>query len=270
MNENSRQDLKTAKSIIKNYISEKNECIIIHYARQNFINDAYEKGPRVIAITVMNAQSQQIRNFSLKRSSNNSFYDVSEAEQDKIEYLMLKDFFDYVDHNKEKKWFHWNMENNDFGFQAIEDRYKSLGGEPIHFNDKKTINISSLLEKRYGINFAKDSIWNGHHTGKMYDIFTMNKIKDEKILNGDQEIKEYILKNITVIEQSVLEKVKSFHRILEMVANRTLKVRGNVLKDVYGLTLEGIADYISDNKVLALLFSIIGGIISSAIWKMIE
>lgn len=272
MNNNSIKARKEANVIIQDYTNKKSDYIFIHYSRQNCFSDAYEKGPRVIAIAVMNADSEQLKVFSLRKyaeEQGNDFFLINENDKDSIEKHMLQDFFSYVEANKEKKWLHWNMKNNNFGFSAIENRFSELGGAPFHFEDNKLINISVLLKKKYGTNFANNTIWNGKTTGKMYDIFILNHIDDSSILNGEEEIKEYILKNIIYIEQSVFGKLKAFQTIVDKTADNALKTRGNILKDVYGLNLGGVAQYIQDNAFLALLFSIIGGIVATIICKIL-
>ena len=270
MKNNSINEHKESNKIISDYVKKKSNYIFIHYARQNCFSEAYEKGPRVIAIVAMNAESEQFSVFSLKKSADKQgkvFFELSDSEKDIIEYNMLQDFFEYVKDNKDKVWLHWNMKNNNFGFSAIEDRFRMLKGNPSHFEEGKLINISVLLKKKYGMNYAKDNMWNGKLMGKMYDIFILNRITDSNILDGEREIIEYILKNVTSIEQSVLGKLKAFKVIMEKAADNVLKCRGNILKDVYGFNMTGIANYIQDNALLALLFSIIGGIIATVICK---
>lgn len=238
MKNNSINEHKEANKIIDDYVKKKSDYSFIHYARQNCFADAYEKGPRVVAIVVMNAESEQFAVFSLKKSAEKQdcdFFKLNDLEKDKIEHDMLQDFFEYVKNNKDKVWLHWNMKNNNFGFSAIEDRFHMLKGNPTHFEEGKLINISVLLKKKYGMNYAKDNMWNGKLMGKMYDIFMLNHITDSNILDGEREIIEYILKNITPIEQSVLGKLKAFKVIMEKTADNVLKNRGNLLKDVYGL-----------------------------------
>lgn len=45
---------------------------------------------------------------------------------DKIEYLMLTKFYSFVIKNRDKYWIHWNMTDDNYGFQAIEHRYQCL------------------------------------------------------------------------------------------------------------------------------------------------
>lgn len=272
MKNNSINAHKEANIILNDYSKKKSDYIFIHYARQNCFEDAYEKGPRVISIVTMNAESGQTMVFSLRKISDAygcNFFEINESEKDEIEKEMLQSFFEYVNRNTQKKWLHWNMKNNNFGFAAIEERFKNLGGQPIHFEENLLINISLLLKKKYGTYFAKDAFWNGKIMGKMYDIFCLNGISDTNILNGEQEIKEYILKNITSIEQSVLGKIKAFQAIVEKASDNDLKTRGKIRKDVYGISIGGIFQYIQDNAVLAWCFSIIGGIIGGIVTAFI-
>ena len=271
MKNNSINAHKEANSIFETYSKKKSDYVFIHYARQNCFEDAYEKGPRVIAIVAMNAESGQTMVFSLRKIADAygyDFFDITESEKDEIEKEMLSSFFEYIKQNTQKKWLHWNMKNNNFGFSAIEERFKNLGGDPTHLEENTLFNISVLLRKKYGTNFAQDAPWNGKVMGKMYDIFALNGIADSYILNGEQEIKEYILKNITSIEQSILGKVKAFQVLAEKASDNDLKTRGNMIKDVYGMSISGIAQYIQDNAILALVFSIVGGIITTIICKM--
>ena len=270
MKNNSINAHKNACNFLNDYSKSKSDYIYIHYARQNCFEDAYEKGPRIIAVVVMNAGSEQTKFFSLRKvadSYGENFFNMTESERDEIEKEMLQHFFEYVKNNEKKKWLHWNMKNNNFGFEAIEERYNELGGCAIHFEEDKLFNISVLFKEKYGKHFAHDAKWNGKLMGKMYDMFNMNSIEDANILNGDQEVKEYILKNIMSIEQSILGKVKAFKMLVDMAADDDLKVRGSISRDVYGLNIYGIAQYIQDNAVLALLFSILGGIIATIICK---
>lgn len=268
MKNNSLAEYKNANKIIDEYIQKKIDFMYIHYARQNCFVDAYEKGPRVIAIVVLNAKTEQMRVFSLKKSAdkhNCDFFQSTNDMRDIIEKEMLQAFYDYVAENPRKKWLHWNMKNNNFGFSAIRERFENLNGNPGHFEEEDLINISVLLRKKYGTNFAQDCVWNGQLMGKMYDIFTLNEINNLNILNGEQESKEYILENITPIEQSIIEKVKAFRMTMEKVADNSLKTRGNVLKDVYGISIRGIAQYIHDNALLAMISSLLGAIIVNII-----
>lgn len=262
---------KEACKFFENYAENKSNYIFIHYARQNCFDESYAKGPRVIAIAVMEANDAQMRLFSLKKTSEEldiDFFSADNNDKDYIEKCMLEKFFAYAEVHVDCMWLHWNMKNNTFGFAALEERFEQLGGTPFHF-DRNTHNISHILKKKYGENFAGNTKWNGEVAGKMYDIFELNNINDSEILNGNQEIKEFILQNITVIEQSTVAKVKGFQVIMDKALDNVLKTRSNILRDVYGLNIRGIIEYIHDNAVAAFLFSVFGGIIINLICRLI-
>ena len=69
MYNNSINEYKDTRDFFKKYIKVKQDYNIIHYVRQNCFDDSYEKGSRIIAIAVMNADSEQITVFSLKQIS---------------------------------------------------------------------------------------------------------------------------------------------------------------------------------------------------------
>ena len=69
MKNNSISAHKEANRMLEEYMKKKSDYIFIHYARQNCFEDAYEKGPRVITIVVMNAESEQTMAFSLKKTA---------------------------------------------------------------------------------------------------------------------------------------------------------------------------------------------------------
>ena len=263
---------KETNELLEKYASNRTGYVLIHYARQNCFSEIYEKGPRVVSIVVMNMGNEQMLTFSLLKSSENygvDFFSLTDEEKDNVEYKMLESFYECVERNKDKTWLHWNMKNNNFGFYAINERYKCLGGTPFAFDDAKLVNISDLLKRKYGPNFARDCQWKGEEVGKMYDIFSLNKITDAKILGGEAEIKEYILKNLLSVEQSVLAKIKALKIIVEKLVNNVLVTRGSVLKDVYGIGVNSIARYIQDNATLAILSSVFGGIVANIICKLL-
>ncbi|WP_411338008.1 hypothetical protein [Ruminococcus gauvreauii] len=77
------------------------------------------------------------------------------------------------------------------------------------------------------------------------------------------------MQNITVIEQSTVAKVKGFQVIMDKALDNVLKTRSNILRDVYGLNIRGIIEYIHDNAVAAFLFPVFGGIIINLICRLI-
>ncbi|MBQ6833555.1 MAG: hypothetical protein IJO55_03970, partial [Lachnospiraceae bacterium] len=75
--------------------------------------------------------------------------------------------------------------------------------------------------------------------------------------------------NIVRIELSVIAKVKVFERLLDYARNGELKTDCRKWKDIYGLSIEGLAEYIQDNALLAIISSILTGIITTVVCKLL-
>lgn len=65
---------------------------------------------------------------------------------------MLQQFFDYAEqiNNNRKIWLHWNMMDNNYGFEALKNRFNVLTGT-IHNISFQNIDLSALLINYYGV-----------------------------------------------------------------------------------------------------------------------
>ena len=52
------------------------------------------------------------------------------------------------------KYMHWNMRDINYGFPAIEHRYRVLGGNPVIIDDDKKLDLARLLIDIYGVGYA--------------------------------------------------------------------------------------------------------------------
>jgi hypothetical protein len=66
------------------------------------------------------------------------------------------------------KYLHWNMRDINYGFAALEHRYRVLGGGPIVIEDDKKIDLARLLIDVYGVGYA------GHP--RLVQLLAMNHI----------------------------------------------------------------------------------------------
>jgi len=55
---------------------------------------------------------------------------------------MLDAYFAFLRTNSERKFIHWNMRDQNYGFRAIEHRYRVLGGDPYIIQDDRKIDLS--------------------------------------------------------------------------------------------------------------------------------
>ncbi len=77
--------------------------------------------------------------------------DAIEEHLDELEEDMLRDFFEVARDFQASWWVHWNMRDANYGFEALENRYKVFGGTPFKVPDDRKIDLSRLLIAIYGV-----------------------------------------------------------------------------------------------------------------------
>ena len=51
-------------------------------------------------------------------------------------------------------YFHWNMRDINYGFAALEHRFKVLGGQPFVLDDHRKFDVARFLIDIYGSSYA--------------------------------------------------------------------------------------------------------------------
>ena len=110
-------DYKYAKHILKNIEEKPENYLIIHYSCEGMEN-LKGKSPRIASISVRQFNNAQTNNFSIHQYAEIIDVEISPETYKQIEKKLLEDFFKFVDKNGEKTWIHWNMRDNNFGFNV--------------------------------------------------------------------------------------------------------------------------------------------------------
>lgn len=162
---------------------------------------------------------------------------------------MLDNFFKFVNDHKSFNWVHWNMRNLNFGFEALENRYKILGGK-ISFSipDSNKYDLSKILIERYGEKYINHR--------RFYELYKLNNITDKHLLSGDEEAECYKNKEYFKLHQSTLRKVDILDNILRKTFLDKLKTNSK-LKDVYGISPSGIYEMMKENWIINLIATVI-------------
>lgn len=143
---------------------------------------------------------------------------------DELEKGMLKEFFEYLTDHRGNNYIHWNMRNINFGFQAIEHRYKVLGGRPYQIEDDRKIDLAKLLINIYSVRYAS----HGEH-GRLHTVCKINSIKAKDMLTGKEEALAFQKKEYIKLHQSTLRKVDVMSNLLERVLDGSLKTQSSWL-----------------------------------------
>lgn len=259
---------KEACKSLTNYMQNKGNYYFIHYACENFKDDLPKKGNRIIAIGVLNAKTQSIQLFSMKNSAqilNLNIENASEEDMDKIELHLLDKYFQFLSNHRDFQFIHWRMNNDCYGFESLERRFESLGGDKNNIfgvNESNTINLSLLLKQKYGVNYTKTI---NNNKGSMYTLFDLNNVQREEILSGINEAQLINEKKYDKVYFSLVAKLYGLYQIVDLAASNKLKTYSKVFKEIYGSDLSGILSYIHDNALLATIFSFIGWILGMVI-----
>lgn len=127
--------------------------MIVHYSCESFYDRPEGKSPRVTSIAARNIESGQTDSFSIHQVGERKGLSLDEIDQhyDELEKEMLDEFYDFVRRHATHKWVHWNMRDINYGFKAIEHRYKTLGGEPIEIHEGNKLDMARLMVDVYGV-----------------------------------------------------------------------------------------------------------------------
>jgi hypothetical protein len=240
---------KTGWVIVDNLFTESTNCWIIHYSCESFYDRPDGRSARITSIAVRKFDTGQTLSFSIHQIAEERgipFADI-EAHYDDLEREMLNRFYAHVGGHRGMKYIHWNMRDINYGFAAIEHRYRVLGGEPVIIDDDKKVDLSRLLIDIYGVGYA------GHP--RLTSLLEINNIKPRDFMKGEQEAEAFDKRNFVGLHQSTLRKVDVIANILSRVQDRSLKTN-TTWWEMHGGRLRALWDWVTENKAIALVASL--------------
>ncbi|MBD8891273.1 hypothetical protein [Roseibium litorale] len=197
---------------------KKDQVILIHYSCESFYDSEDGRTPRITSIACRNLGSAQTRSFSIHQVSELPKFSGVDAwdNYDNIEKELLDQFFAYVqEHVAHALWVHWNMRDINYGFQAIEHRYKVLGGTPTEIPDERKYDLARMFVARYGKRYADHP--------RLESIMKINNITDIGFLSGKDEAYAFKDRKFIALHQSTLRKVDVISSLLEAEISGHLK-----------------------------------------------
>ena len=173
---------------------------------------------------------------------------------------MLDEFFAYLLVVPVQSFIHWNMRDINYGFQAIEHRYKVLGGEPTIVGDNRKFDLARILIALFGVGYAPHG-----QSGRMHSIMTLNLISERDALTGAEEAKAFDDAEFVKLHQSTLRKVDVIANLLDRVLSGNLKTASN-WRERHGIHPAALVEYLTENwvwgliVVIGVVFGIVVGI----------
>ncbi|MGO4294541.1 hypothetical protein [Chitinophaga sp. RAB17] len=266
LNSERLSERKKGKKIVNKIKEENDKTLIIHYSCESFFN-LQGRTPRIVTICVKNRGNNTTKTFSIQIEAqilNKPLGTLTDSDFDVLEKSMLNGFYSYLKKHKTHYWVHWNMRNSSFGFEAISNRYKILGGSPSYLDDRFIFDLPILLGYIYTYKFAKHK-----PNGQLLKLAAINSITDRDALPGKEEAIAFEKGDYLALHMSTTRKVEIIDRILTLADRGSLKIDVSIFK-VCGLTPSGIIEIVRSNWILFLLWSILVAIIAASFEPVIQ
>lgn len=193
------------------------DALVVHYSCESFYDREDGRTPRVTSIAVRNFDSGQTESYSIHKVAEQKGlpFDQIPEHYDELENVMLGEFFTFLQQNQGLLWIHWNMRDINYGFAALEHRYRVLGGEPFVLPEGKKFDLARALISLYGVTYT------GHP--RLATLIEKNHIAHRDFLTGQEEADAFEQQDYIKLHQSTLRKVDIMANILERAADGTLK-----------------------------------------------
>ena len=228
--------------------------LVVHYSCESFYDRDDGRTPRITSIAVRNLASGQTDSYSI--------HQVAEEEKvplegiadhyDELERKMLDRFFAFVNSHQHFTWIHWNMRDVNYGFAAIEHRYRFLGGNPVQVAEDRKFDLSRALVDLYGVGYTRHP--------RLESLIKKNKITNKDFMTGKEEAAAFENKQFVKLHQSTLRKVDTLANIFERSANGSLKTNSSWMEQ-HGYTPGAAVEWLKEHWLVALLM-LSGGILT--------
>jgi hypothetical protein len=222
---------------------------VIHCSCESFYDRPNGASPRITSIAVRKLDSGQTLSFSIHQVAEQQgvSFDQIETHYDALERQMLDAFYGHVGSHKGMKYLHWNMRDINYGFAAIEHRFRVLDGTPVVVDDDKKFDLARVLIVIYGVGYT------GHP--RLETLLAKNSIKPRDFLTGPQEAQAFENRNFVGLHQSTLRKVDVIANIAERAHDRQLKTSTSWW-EMHGGRVRSVFNWLAENKPIAFAASI--------------
>lgn len=254
---------RDAKIELQNLYKSSGNLLIIHYSCESFYDIPHGRSSRITSIAIRYFKSGQTKSFSIHKMAEIAkvVFDDIEQNYDVLEKSMLDEYFNFVKLHIDYNWIHWNMRDMNYGFEAIENRYTVLGGEPVQINNKNKFDLANMLIDLYGPKYINHP--------RLDNLVKLNKISRQNFMSGKEEADCFSNKEFVKLHQSTLRKVDIFQTIIDRELNDELKTYAK-LKDIYGVSPQSIFMLVQSHWLANLVYSIILLIIGAYLGMLIK
>jgi hypothetical protein len=247
-----------AKEVLQNISDSPSEYLVIHYSCESFFDLPQGNTSRITSIAVRYIRNAQTHSFSIHKVGELKGILPNQINQhyNQLEKEMLDEYFNFVNRHLDYKWIHINMRNINFGFEAINHRYRVLGGSPTSINDNLKIDLARLFVDVYGKQYSPHP--------RMESLYRLNNVTMASFLNGEEEANAFNNGDYVALHQSTLRKVDNMHNVILLSAEGDLKTKSNIFS-VYGISPEAFFYAAKDNWIVAVVLFILASATATVI-----
>ena len=217
---------------------------VIHYSCESFYNRIDERSPRITSIAVRNFGTGSTRSFSIHQVAEVRKLRGGQLEEsyDSLEREMLDEYFEFMRSHLSDIWLHWNMRDIIFGFQALEQRYKVLGGQPTILAEANKVDLSELLTDIYGSNYIGQP--------RLASLVQKNDLTNKDFLPGEEEAVAFQNREYFKMHLSTLRKVHILSQSASLAEESRLKTDMS-WGDIYSINPESIGEFLKDHWLVS-------------------
>lgn len=253
---------KLAREKLDKAFADGESTWVIHYSCESFYERPAGRSPRITSIALRKLDSAQTVSFSIHQTAERNGIPLGQIQNhyDDLENEMLTNFFQHLGSHRGMKYLHWNMRDANYGFQAIEHRFRVLGGEPFVVDDSQKIDLSRLFIDIYGVGYI------GHP--RLESLLKKNHIEPRDFLDGAQEAQAFENRDFGALHQSTLRKVDVLANLASRAHDRALKT-STTWWEMHGGRFRTALIWMSENRTFHLATGVasIAGL-ALAIWAL--
>ncbi|MCY3784711.1 MAG: hypothetical protein OXG79_13140 [Chloroflexi bacterium] len=245
---------KEARRVLDELFDRPDKVSVIHYSCESFYNRQDGSSPRITSVAVRRLDYGHTASFSIHQTAEirRIPFDRITDHYDDLEKEMLGRLSAYFDRSMEMTYLHWNMRDSNYGFQAIEHRFRVLhehGCEPHVVDDKSKVDLSRLLYDIYGADYIAHP--------RLAVLSHKNDIMPLDFLPGAQEASAFEEKDFAALHMSTLRKVEVIAKIAVRAHDRNLKTDATWW-DMRGGRIVASLTWLGEHPLLTVALGIVG------------
>ncbi|WP_428718861.1 hypothetical protein [Undibacterium curvum] len=242
---------KRAKQQLNEFFQAPEHVVVIHYSCESFYDRDNPRSPRVTSIAIRNLDSGQTKSFSIHLvAERRRVLDSIDEHYDSLELEMLEEFFQAVGARQHCKWLHWNMRDANYGFEALENRFKVLGGQSTaRVPEERRMDLSRILIAIYGVGYTSHP--------RIESLMQQNSITAMDFLTGQQEAGAFENKQFLKLHQSTLRKVDIFANFAERAHAGRLKTQSSWW-EINGRSVKAVGELLREHWLIGSIVVIVG------------